>query len=78
LVVTRVGVQETQELTPSNEVNDLVDSGKRERIFRICLVQACVVNTHLSFPILLWHKNWIGYLVQVLDLLNKVGRYKPR
>jgi hypothetical protein len=34
LVVTRVGIHEAQDLTPSSEVNDLVDLGKRERILR--------------------------------------------
>jgi hypothetical protein len=71
-VVTQVGAHKTQELTPGSEVNNLVNSGERERIFSACLVQACVVHIHLSFPILLWHKNWIGYPDWVLDLLYEM------
>jgi hypothetical protein len=60
LVITRVGVQETQELTPSSEVNDLVDAGKGKRIFWTCLVQDRVIKRNPPFPILVWYKNWIG------------------
>jgi hypothetical protein len=60
-VVTRLGIQKTQELTPGSEVNDLVDSRKRKRIFPTCLIQTCVAKRHSPFLILLWHKNWIGY-----------------
>jgi hypothetical protein len=73
LVVTQVGVQKTQELATGGEVNDLVNSEERERIFQTCLVQTCVVHTHLPFSILLWHKNWIGCLVWVLNLLFEAG-----
>jgi hypothetical protein len=56
-VITRVGIQETWELTSGSEVNDLVNSGKRKRMFRTCLVHSCVINTHPPSPVLLWHKN---------------------
>jgi hypothetical protein len=38
LVITRVGVKETQELTPDREVYNLVNTGKVEWIRRACLV----------------------------------------
>jgi hypothetical protein len=73
LVVTQLGIQKTQELTPGSEVHNLIDSGKREMIFRTCLVQAFVISTHPPFPIIIRHKNWIDYPIQVLDLLNETG-----
>jgi hypothetical protein len=60
----------TQELTLGSKVYYPIDLMERERILWTCLVQACVINTHPPFPIFLRHKNWIGYLVHVLDLLN--------
>jgi hypothetical protein len=71
LVITRVGMQETQELTPCNEVYNLVNARKGKWIFRTCLVQARVVNAHPPFSILLWYKNRICYLVRVLDFFNE-------
>jgi hypothetical protein len=38
LVVTRVGVQKTQEFTPGSDVYDLVYVGERERILRASFV----------------------------------------
>jgi hypothetical protein len=72
-VITRVSVQKTQELTPSHEVYGLVNTGKGEWIFRTCLVQDCIVNTHPPFPILLLYKNQICYQVRVLDFFNEAN-----
>jgi hypothetical protein len=73
LVGTRLGIHEAQELALDSEVNDPIDLGKREKILQTCLVHACVVHTHRTFPTLLRHQNWIGYPVRVLDLLDKAS-----
>jgi hypothetical protein len=77
LAVARVGIQKTQEFAPGSEVYDLIDSGERERFFQACLVQACLIYTHPPPPILFWYKNWIGYLVWVLNLLNENCGQEP-
>jgi hypothetical protein len=37
-VITQVGIGDTYDLTSGSEVNNLIDSGKRERIFQTCPV----------------------------------------
>jgi hypothetical protein len=73
LVVARVGIQKTYELTPHSKVYNLVNSGERERILHACLVQACVIYTHSPLLILFRHKGWVHYLVWVMILLNKAS-----
>jgi hypothetical protein len=77
LVIARVGVQETVELTPSHEVYNLVNTGKGKWIFWACLVQAHVVNAHTPFPLLSWYKNQIRYPVWVLHFLNVSSSKEP-
>jgi hypothetical protein len=76
-VVTRVGLQKTQEFTPGSDVYDLVYAGERERILRACFVQGCIINTYPPFSILFWYENRIGYPIQVLNLLNEVSGQEP-
>jgi hypothetical protein len=76
-VITRVGIQETQELSSDHEVYNLVNAGKGEQIFRTCLVQARVVNTNSPLSILFWYKNQICFLVRVLDLFSKANGQEP-
>jgi hypothetical protein len=76
LVINWVGIQEIYKFAHGIEVNNLVDSRKRERIFRANLVQAHVINTHPPFLVLLWQKNWIGYPVWLLDLFNEASGQK--
>jgi hypothetical protein len=77
LVVAWVGILETQEFTPGNEVHDLVDSWERERILWACLVQACVIYAHPPFPILSCHKYQIGCPIWVIHFFHKAISQKP-
>jgi hypothetical protein len=77
-VVTRVGVQKTQQFAPDSVVYDLVYVGERERMIRACFVQACIINAHPPFLVLFWYENRIGYSVWVLNLLNEDNNQKSR
>jgi hypothetical protein len=73
LVIVRVGIQKTNELTSGCEIYDLVYARKRKWVFQTCVVQVHVVNTHPSFHILFWYKNRVGYPVWVLDFHDKAS-----
>jgi hypothetical protein len=73
LVIARVGIQKTQELTSGHEIYDLVYAWKSKRIFQTCLFQAHVVNTHPPFLILFLHKNRVGYPLWVLDFHDETS-----
>jgi hypothetical protein len=77
-VVARVGIQKAQEFASGGEVHDLVDSGQKEKVFRACHVQACVVHTHPPFPTLFWCEHRVGNPIRVLNFLNEGSGQEPR
>src|ERR1044072_7266864 len=59
LVIAGCGIQKRQQLAAGRSINHLINTGQSKRIFRACLVQASVIDTHAPSAVLLNHEYWI-------------------
>ena len=71
LVVTRVGVEEAQQLGAGYGVDDLVDPRQSKRVLGACAVQVGVVDAHAPGAVLLQHQDRVRQPRRVDDLHDK-------
>lgn len=77
LVVPGVRIEKADDLTANRGVDDLVNPRKGKWVFCTSLVQACVIDAHSLFPILLLDQDGIGQPIQMLDLLDDSSVEEP-
>ena len=73
LVVSRVGIKETEGFAPRRRVNYLIYVWQRKRILWARLVKTRVVNAHSPLPTLLSHKK-VPQPLGVVDFLDEACR----
>ena len=75
LIVSGIGIYETEELVTGRCIHKLVNSGKRETIFWVCLVQICEVNAGSPLFILFLDEDKVRHPSWIVGLPDKfVGR----
>src|SRR4051812_14368060 len=73
LVIASCGIQKRQKLAAGRRINHLINTGQSKRIFRACLVQASVVDTHAPGLVLLHHEHWIRQPLGVKHFYDKTS-----
>ena len=77
LVVPRVCIQKTQQLTSGCGVYHLINPWPGKWIFGPGFVEASVVYTHTPFVVLLQHQDWVGKPLWEKYFHNKAGGEEP-
>jgi len=73
LMVSGIGINEAQHLTPGSGVNDFVDMSNGEIILRASFVEVGEFNPHSPFPVGFLDKHRVGKLFYVDDFPNHLG-----
>jgi hypothetical protein len=73
LVVARVVVEEAQQGAPRGRVDNLVDTRKREGVFRAVAIEVGVVDTHSPLAGFLGYKHQVGKPNWVFTLTDESG-----
>src|SRR5664279_99710 len=76
-MISRICIQQTQELAASCRIDDLVNARQSERVLGASLVQVSVINAHPPSSVLLQHKDWIGQPLRMKNFNNEPGCKEP-